>query len=53
MAALSTPQVCWMLTSVRLKADAIVISRCVEKHGGIRFPWKVEGTEEIKRFLGG
>lgn len=52
VAALSTPQVCWMLTSVRLKADAIVKSPdCMEKHGEMRFPWKGEGIKEKKWFL--
>lgn len=50
VAALSTPQGCWMFTSVRLKADATVKSPdCMEKHGEIRFPWKVK---ELRRKRG-
>lgn len=49
VAAPSTPQVCWMLTRVRLKADAIVESPdSVEKHGEMRFLWKGEGAEDKK-----
>lgn len=51
VAAPSTPQVCWMLTRVRLKADAIVKSPdCMEKHGEMRFLWKGEGAEDKEEF---
>lgn len=52
VAALSRPQVCWMLSNVRLKADATVKSPdCMEKHGEIRFSWNVKGLGE-KEVLG-
>lgn len=45
-------QVCWMLSSVRLKADAIAKSPdCMEKHGEMWFSWKGEGIKEKKWFL--
>jgi len=43
VAALCRPQVCWMLMTVRLKADAMAIVKCpdcMQKHGEMRFPWK-------------
>ena len=52
VAALCTPQVCWMLTNARFKANAMAIVKCpdcMQKHGEMRFLWKGKGIEVKKR----
>lgn len=49
------PQVCWMLTAVSLKADAMAIVRCpdcMQKHGGMRFLWKGKAVVVKKKVYG-
>lgn len=52
VAAPCTPRVRWMLTGVRLKADAAVMVKCpdrMQKNGEVRFLWKGKGIEVKKR----